>query len=202
VVFVSVPVVGIGFAEKRRYIQAHGTKDLLSVLFQPYRSLLPAPVRSMPGWFTGVAVHTDDGNLFVGNQSPAQFTTPCARGDIIGCGWNKFTNTVFWTRNGVYLGAKTEVMTQRVYPLIGMDSSSSTLRINFGQLPFTFTPKIEKDICVYCGGYGPTFGELPWLCVCVCVWLGANVCPDCTELDRSFHCETTKYRAAIMTSPC
>jgi hypothetical protein len=43
----------------------------------------------------------------------------CAKGDIIGCGINFKAGTIFYTRNGVFLGTAVEIMEADIGPADG-----------------------------------------------------------------------------------
>lgn len=77
-------------------------------------------------------------------------------GDIIGCGYNSLTSEVFYTRNGVFVGAY-QLLTQRgigsnlsvvaagvghrdappkLYPVVALTGPREKIYVNFGQFPF------------------------------------------------------------------
>ncbi|ODV97867.1 hypothetical protein PACTADRAFT_47713 [Pachysolen tannophilus NRRL Y-2460] len=52
--------------------------------------------------------------------------------DVIGCGINRYTNTIFYTRNGIFIGdAFTDIKPKPLYPCIGMGDFIS-VKTNFG----------------------------------------------------------------------
>jgi hypothetical protein len=37
-------------------------------------------------------------------QNEERYGTPFTTGDVVGCGWNRHTHTVFFTKNGIMQG--------------------------------------------------------------------------------------------------
>ena len=75
--------------------------------------------------------------------------------DVVGCGWNPNEGTVFFTKNGKYLGTAFKNVYGTFYPAIGVQLLDSKLltssqldgvtsdvvtsiSVNFGQIPFLF----------------------------------------------------------------
>ncbi len=59
-------------------------------------------------------------------------------GDVIGCGWNIKTSTVWFTKNGEWLGNGFEKVAGRFYPCIWIGIGEVQLSVNFGQHPFAY----------------------------------------------------------------
>ena len=107
---------------------------------------------SMPGWENHtVGYHSDDGNFFnscyQGNKYGPKFGT----NDIIGCGLDLNDMSVFYTKNGKYLGvACYKLPDMTFYPTIGLHSKNEKVKVNFGQNPFAFKIKsLSGNICIY-----------------------------------------------------
>ena len=59
--------------------------------------------------------------------------------DIVGCGLNVNDMSVFFTRNGKYLGvAQHSLPEMKWYPTIGLHSKYEMVQVNFGQEKFAF----------------------------------------------------------------
>uniref|UniRef100_A0A915DS63 B30.2/SPRY domain-containing protein n=1 Tax=Ditylenchus dipsaci TaxID=166011 RepID=A0A915DS63_9BILA len=96
---------------------------------------------NLPGfdeWSVGYHGHTGYKHAIC--RDGAQYGPTFGSKDIIGCGLNFKAKTIFFTKNGVYLGdaferAQTEVA---LFPTIGMASNKSEIMLNFGQNKFCF----------------------------------------------------------------
>ncbi|CAK7223112.1 hypothetical protein SCUCBS95973_005067 [Sporothrix curviconia] len=112
------PMIGIGFCEAS------------------------AKLTRPPGWEHGSwAYHSDDGNAFTETATGKSYGPPFGPGDVVGCGVNFRTGTAFFTRNGEDLGIAFRDIkgpNLKLFPVVGMRKSGEQLRVNFGQLPFTF----------------------------------------------------------------
>ncbi|KAK6354450.1 hypothetical protein TWF730_008852 [Orbilia blumenaviensis] len=109
----------------------------------------PCPTDRMPGLgysdTTSYAWHGDDGRLYTSRMPGSWYyfsnQTPFKTGDIIGCGYNKISKEIFFTRNGEYSGAAWDVTTvngERLWPAIGAKAMFSAT-LNFGATPFSWT---------------------------------------------------------------
>jgi hypothetical protein len=65
------------------------------------------------------------------------YGTAFTKNDVIGCGLNSKEGTVFFTKNGKYLGVAFKNVYGRFFAGIGSSSAASVL-VNFGQMPFLF----------------------------------------------------------------
>ncbi|KAK6334188.1 hypothetical protein TWF696_002689 [Orbilia brochopaga] len=105
----------------------------------------PCPVDAVPGLANCNAVayawHGNDGYCFysidnkpflLGDSDQATFEN----GDTIGCGWNKFREEIFYTKNGKYVDvAWSQVPRDKLWPAIGSKAQYEA-KVNFGQEPF------------------------------------------------------------------
>ncbi len=85
--------------------------------------------------------HITNGSLYRGSQLfKSQFGAPCAKGDVIGCGYTKEHKVIFFTRNGTYLGnAFTNVNFdgKNCFPVIHLRGDRLSIRTNLsGQFQF------------------------------------------------------------------
>jgi Ran-binding protein 9/10 len=126
----------------------HGHGSWLDSLIASYIGIgfcLPSVnLNRLPGWEVGSwGYHGDDGHAFaasgIGNTYGPAFTT----GDIIGCCIDFNNGSAFYTKNGKQLGtAFTGLTPNRVgtelFPTLGLRSPGEHVRVNFGQVPFTF----------------------------------------------------------------
>jgi hypothetical protein len=64
--------------------------------------------RRPPGWEPdSYGFTSDDGHLLLGNSStPKKYSHPYGSSDVIGCGINFHKNTLFFTKNGNFLGMR------------------------------------------------------------------------------------------------
>ena len=95
----------------------------------------------LPGWRMGsYGYHGDNGQKYgsyhQGKGLP--YGPEFGTGDVVGCGWDRGTGNVFFTKNGVHLGiAFTHVFTQ-CYPAFGLASFGGKISLNFGQDEFRY----------------------------------------------------------------
>eukprot|EP01041_Mallomonas_annulata_P003242 gene3242-6415_t len=97
--------------------------------------------KRLPGWDNqSFGYHSDDGAIFHGGgRALAAYGPKFSSGDVIGCGMNFATRTIFFTLNGTYLGDAfcnvSDGLT--LYPTVGIDANV-TLHFNFGKESFMF----------------------------------------------------------------
>ncbi|KAJ6255830.1 Tankyrase-1 [Drechslerella dactyloides] len=105
----------------------------------------PCPTDAIPGLThcntVAYAWHGNDGLLFyskeekpftLGNDEQATFQS----GDVIGCGWNKISGEIFYTKNGKYVDvAWSQVPCDKLWPAIGSKAEYEA-NVNFGQDAF------------------------------------------------------------------
>ncbi|RNF15904.1 transferase, partial [Trypanosoma conorhini] len=95
---------------------------------------------TMPVAKENAVVFSSDGTVSYG-RSTLQFSTSWLAGDVIGCGVMAPFNSVFFTRNGEFLGIATECSFQTMRPLVAAQASASLVKlvVNFGSYsPFRF----------------------------------------------------------------
>jgi hypothetical protein len=103
-----------------------------------------ATLYGLPGWYNGsYGFHSADGNKYRSSKEGRgeRYGRKFAETDVIGCGWNRLTGTVFFTKNGTNLGTafKNINAATPMVPIVGIISSSSrSVSVNFGQMPFLF----------------------------------------------------------------
>jgi len=79
----------------------------------------------------------DDGKKYL--DSKAEFYGQCFNtGDVVGCGYNFHTHSVFFTKNGKNLGKAFEGMRGVFYPTISLHSLGELVRVNLGTSAFMF----------------------------------------------------------------
>ena len=102
-------------------------------------------LNGMPGWSKDtVGYHGDNGLVYYNyniNKKPMKmkYGPTFGTGDVVGCGIDFDSNTVFFTKKGISFGiAKTNLTKQPWYPTIGLHSLNEQVKINFGQEKFVF----------------------------------------------------------------
>ncbi|KAF8571466.1 hypothetical protein P879_01051 [Paragonimus westermani] len=85
--------------------------------------------------------HSNNGAIYHGSKELNTTTGPTyGEADVIGCGVNFVTNSVFFTKNGVFMGPITtgKKLPHPVYPCIALACAKCHVSANFGQHKFTF----------------------------------------------------------------
>ncbi|KAF9958021.1 hypothetical protein BGZ72_001050 [Mortierella alpina] len=93
----------------------------------------------LPGWEPqSWGYHGDDGNIFGGCGNGRPFGPIFTTGDTIGCGINFRDMSLFYTKNGQYLGVAFRDLRGSLYPTVGMRTAGEIVEANFGQRDFVF----------------------------------------------------------------
>ncbi|KAL8754211.1 MAG: hypothetical protein Q9199_004499 [Rusavskia elegans] len=102
----------------------------------------------MPGWHpSSWGYHGDDGMKYHGhegmkyhkhNGEGLKYSVTYHANDTVGCGINRETGKVFFTKNGVYLGIAFRNVTGILYPMIGFGEKEAEALVNFGAKPFQY----------------------------------------------------------------
>ncbi|KAG0031592.1 hypothetical protein BGZ81_000938 [Podila clonocystis] len=93
----------------------------------------------LPGWEPqSWGYHGDDGNSFGGCGNGRPFGPVFTTGDTIGCGVNFRDMSLFYTKNGAYLGVAFRNLKGPLYPTVGMRTVGEVVEANFGQQEFLF----------------------------------------------------------------
>ena len=104
--------------------------------------------RLMPGWDSeSWGYHGDDGGRFHGDGAAVARGETFGRGDVVGCGVDRASGAVFFTKNGAFLGAtplKEAHLLQPLYPTVGLDHGDA-VHVNFGAEPFAYDLAAHGD---------------------------------------------------------
>ncbi|KAI6182458.1 hypothetical protein M3Y97_00382200 [Aphelenchoides bicaudatus] len=103
----------------------------------------------LPGWdAVSYGYHGDDGCFFAASGKGRDYGPKFTTGDIVGCGINFVSRTIFFTKNGVNIGnAVSGISIEKpLYATIGMQAKDQIVDTNFGQSKFHYD--IEAEIKV------------------------------------------------------
>lgn len=132
------PLCGIYYFEVE--ITSQGANDFLGIgLCDEDVSLAKVPGLDSKSW----GYHSDDGRITACKGTAKQYGPKFGQGDVIGCAINFKKNSVFYTKNGLPLGAAFQDVKGILYPCVGMKKGMSVYT-NFGQDEFRFD--IEKYV--------------------------------------------------------
>ncbi|CAM9011063.1 unnamed protein product [Wickerhamomyces anomalus] len=95
-------------------------------------------VSKMPGLENGsYGFNGSDGSIIYSQSTSKKYNCKFGQGDIIGTGINFATKSIFYTKNGVYLGVAFTDINRALTPIIGLKNGNS-VSSNFGQNEFIF----------------------------------------------------------------
>ncbi|VDP87126.1 unnamed protein product [Echinostoma caproni] len=98
----------------------------------------------LPGTEHSSFAYHSDGSVFHGSPTlSSKFGPRFAENDTVGCGVDFISRSLFFTRNGVFLGKAFEGEIPaspgtRLYPAVGLQGHGTRLSTNFGQRPFSY----------------------------------------------------------------
>ncbi|ORX46936.1 hypothetical protein BCR36DRAFT_413878 [Piromyces finnis] len=99
----------------------------------------------MPGWkINSWGYHGDNGNSYNEKGFGTEYGPTYGGGDIIGCGYSAINKSIFFTKNGEFLGYIQGTVWNKhlkLYPMIGMNEGK--IKINFGNEKFMYN--IEEN---------------------------------------------------------
>lgn len=78
-----------------------------------FESLSRWQFKTFPGWDNNWAYHGDDGKKFMGVTPGQRYGPTFTAGDTVGCGVDFRNGTIYYTKNGQYLGMYLTVLCTR-----------------------------------------------------------------------------------------
>ena len=104
-------------------------------------------IGKQPGWDRfSYGYHGDDGNKYHQSGIGTAFGPSFSCGDTIGCGIDYINQSIFYTKNGDFIGTAFTHVSGALYPVVGVDSSD-IISVNFGLSPFLFdVDSYEKHV--------------------------------------------------------
>ncbi|KAF8568491.1 hypothetical protein P879_03969 [Paragonimus westermani] len=98
----------------------------------------------LPGCEHSSFGYHNDGSVYHGSSSSGlKFGPRIVENDTVGCGIDFMSRSLFFTRNGIFLGKAFEGKIPaspgtRIYPAVGLQGRGARLTANFGQRPFSY----------------------------------------------------------------
>ncbi|KAM7542326.1 hypothetical protein Aperf_G00000014956 [Anoplocephala perfoliata] len=86
-------------------------------------------------------IYLNDGEPMQGDENGVALGPPFGVGDVIGCGVNFVNNSIFFTKNGIFIFTttlQTKLMNAVTIPCVMFISPTTALIANFGQRDFSF----------------------------------------------------------------
>jgi hypothetical protein len=95
----------------------------------------------LPGSEKNTFAIVSDGRKYTSNEFyNYNGNEPFCDGDVIGCGFNRETMEIFFTKNGVFLGVafRNIPLTTTFFPTFGLSRPGDKIKVNFGETDFMF----------------------------------------------------------------
>lgn len=117
------------------YVKDKGLKGNVSIGFTDAHFKLTRQTGWEPNSF---GYHGDDGFLYHGHGKGESFGPKFTTGDTVGAGINYASQTIFFTKNGKFVGSTPKDVKGSLFPTIGLHSPNEKVDVNFGQRAFVF----------------------------------------------------------------
>ncbi|EGC37943.1 hypothetical protein DICPUDRAFT_53617 [Dictyostelium purpureum] len=103
------------------------------------------PIDIYPGYFRSSYGYMGDGKIYGGTGEGKVYGPTFTAGDVIGCGYDSSAKTIFFTKNGVYLGSAFQKvsLSSNMYPTVGLQSPGEAVVINCVP-PFSYRGASDK----------------------------------------------------------
>uniref|UniRef100_A0A6B2G128 Ran-binding protein 10 (Trinotate prediction) n=1 Tax=Myxobolus squamalis TaxID=59785 RepID=A0A6B2G128_MYXSQ len=96
----------------------------------------------------GYGFTVDDGKKHFDGTQVADETRKCVRGETVGIGINYISRTIFFTKDGEFLGEDFKnIKGDEFYPAVSLHSPGANLIFNFGRTPFLFNFELHIYVC-------------------------------------------------------
>eukprot|EP01133_Synstelium_polycarpum_P016658 gene16658-19795_t len=120
----------ISFSSSFSYFELFITNGKEKICFGLASGDHPSDV--FPGFTQGSYGYSGDGKLYLGSSEGKNYGPSFVSGDVVGCGYDSSTKSLFFTKNGTYLGvAAKKVNLSGLFPTVGLQSSGESVIINF-----------------------------------------------------------------------
>lgn len=115
----------------------------------------------MPGWNNGWGYHGDDGKKYSASGPAEPYGPTYTKGDKIGCGVNFEDESIYYTKNGQFLGKKFTLhplndaenlkrtgtadrnLRGQLYPVVGLACPGASVRVRFCEAPLLSSGSTE-----------------------------------------------------------
>jgi len=139
---------------------SHGRRNTVPARRRPYCVSIGLCTENFPtsgyqpGWTPhGIGYHGDDGRIHHHGSSDSYGPT-FGTGDVVGCGFHLPSKSVFFTKNGFFIGTAITLIdppvphTKPLLPVIGLDSNDVTVIVNFGGTdePYAFNVTVAEQL--------------------------------------------------------
>lgn len=104
------------------------------------------PMTRQPGWEPhSYGYHASDGCKYNDSERGEPYGPGWGKDDVIGCGIENGMRSIFWTKNGEYLGVGFRNVATPLFPVVSVHSPFEKLTVNFGQKPFAYNIAAHID---------------------------------------------------------